>query len=84
MLLPMLLLGITVFLKIKGYQIQDAKRKYEFKNRTSGGTVEFKTFEESKSHEKQKTWGGFLSHLGNMGIVITIISFAYKILIAKN
>jgi len=63
-------IGIKLFIKMinKGHKLA----KYEFENRTSGGVVEFDTYEDSRNHEAKKV-GVSLS--GIFGIGLAMFSF---------
>ena len=37
----------------KAHKKIEAIKRYEFENRTSGGTVQFKTYDDSRAHERR-------------------------------
>lgn len=78
-LLFMAIGGVTLWLASRTYH---ELKKYEFENRTGGGTVQFDTYEDSRRHERRmrsvmatRTRGGYLVAIG---IAILCFYFAFR------
>jgi len=63
-----------------GWRRRNALKKYEFEHRTSGGTVEFKDFEESKKHRGKMVRANSFYNIGLVMAVgsafLLLVSFA--------
>lgn len=57
--------------KIKSYE------KYEFENRTSGGVVQHKSYEDSLKHENKRVYAKFIGTLGVFIFFGSIIFLIY-------
>jgi hypothetical protein len=61
---------------VKGKKELRELRKYEFEHRSTGGVVEFKTFEDSEEHTRrlgQTGIGGCSAGIGVIGAILAII-----------
>jgi len=52
------------YVLIKGIRINQSVRKYEFENRTGGGSVRFKDFDASLEHQRKQMRSKFVQGLG--------------------
>jgi len=59
-----LIIAFGFFITIKGARINQEIRKYEFENRTDGGTVKFKDFDSSLEHNRKQMRAKFVQGLG--------------------
>ncbi|MEE2000685.1 hypothetical protein QWY20_04405 [Alkalimonas sp. MEB108] len=71
-----LLIIFAVALYVLCYKMNSKVMKYEFENRTSGGVVEFATFEESISHERRKRVARLLFSVATFLLLIGILIVA--------
>ncbi|WP_298556000.1 hypothetical protein [uncultured Algibacter sp.] len=69
------LLSIGFF--IIGYIWKESCKKYEFNNRTSGGTVDFESYSKSKRHGIKKYWAGAMIHFGKVSLLFAILAGIY-------
>lgn len=58
---------------ILGSNINKKLNKYEFENRTDGGVIKFRSFEDETNHKRQRGYAKILFNLGLLGIVVGII-----------
>lgn len=63
------LFGVSIiflgfYVLIKGIRINQAVRKYEFENRTGGGSIKFKDFDASLEHQRKQMRAKFVQGLG--------------------
>ena len=70
-----IILGVVI--TYAGYKIVDNRKKYEFNNRTDGGTVQFKNWKATKRHS-------FLMNIGKLmgvaGIFLCLFAAIYLVL----
>lgn len=64
-----------IFLMVKLHKKQELLKKYEFENRTNGGTVEFTSYEASKKHQNSKGRLVLLNILCLIPMFISLIVF---------
>jgi hypothetical protein len=73
MLISLLVIVAGVLITWNGARKKDAARRYEFENRSSGGTVGFSSYDASKKHEKQKYGATMISGFGNILILFGVL-----------
>lgn len=77
-LIAFVLLVGGVFLVIKHLKMNKEIKKYEFENRTSGGVVQFKTYEDSVRHKRKEDYGTACLIIG---FPMTFFSFIYLLIV---
>ena len=70
--------GLTPFIMFlkRRARLREQTERYEFEHRTSGGTVEFESYEAAKHHEWLKhsaESGGFLGVVGGLGFIAAVL-----------
>ena len=80
------MIGLLIFFAglvvvVFGMKMEGKLRRYEFNNRTSGGTVEFPSYEASRSHEMKRrvakliiTLGGFPLFIGGFISLLALVN----------
>ncbi len=59
-ILGIVIIAIGFVVLVKGMRINQAVQRYEFENRTEGGTVKFKDFDASREHVRMKMRAKFV------------------------
>ena len=83
-LCPVAALVLGIVLSVSAFRRRDRLRKYEFQNRSGGGTVSFPSYEASKRHSRAKVMARLQGSLGWVLVVLGLIGFALAALIAHS
>jgi hypothetical protein len=62
-----------------GYKLKNARPKYQFERTTSGRTVKFLDYRETKNHDRNKIIGILVISIGIMLLGIGLIAMLFKI-----
>lgn len=83
-LVGLVLMGFFGWVMFLGGKGTHALKKYEFENRTSGGVVQFPTYEDSLKHNRKKGRAGLLVFVGALGAILGFLIFFMTFLLKNH
>lgn len=75
---PLFLIGLALI--VISVKMKEKLRRYEFNNRTSGGAVEFSSYEASRSHETKWRFARLVTVIGVIPFLMGSCSMAVGLL----
>ena len=79
-LIGVLIIAIGFVILVKGMRINQAVQRYEFENRTDGGTVKFKDFDSSREHVRMQMRAKFVQGFSLFLLVVGAFVLAFGLM----